>query len=93
MTEPIRSRPFVSENDNTFLWECLTTRSSGIPLSRRLAIADWALALDLDKAVTYRLWIFDREQMKDSAKLIAHEVFGDGLDGGDNHGASTAEVW
>ena len=80
MTEPNRSKPFVASDDN-FLWDCLTSRSSGVPLSQRLGIAEWVLAYDLDKAVSLRLLVFDREQMEHNAKLIAYEVskmFGDG---------------
>lgn len=72
MTERIGSKPFVS--DNEFLWECLTVRSSGIPLSKRLEIEHYALALDLDKAVSLRLLQFDSEVMAHSAKTIAYEV-------------------
>lgn len=99
MRQPKGSKPFVA-NANEFLWFCLTVETSGIAGSVRLEITDPVLAWDLDNAVTLRLLYFHNEQRQGDAKMIAYEVskiFGDGSgessDGGDDYGASEAEVW
>lgn len=86
MVEPIRSRPFVSDENENFLWFCLTVKTSGIAGSKRLQIQDEMVAWDLDNAVAFRLLIFEREVAEQQAKLIAFEVskiFGDGSGEGD----------
>ena len=68
------------ENDDEFLWFCLTVRTSGIAGSQRLNIDDDIVAFDLDNAVSLRLLKFDRAVAENQARLIAYEVskiFGD----------------
>lgn len=63
LVEAVRARlskTFV-ENDREFLAECLTARSSGIPLSIRLGVRDELVGWDLDRAACLRLLYYDNE--------------------------------
>jgi hypothetical protein len=62
------------QNDSEFLWFCLTVRSSGVPGSKRLQIADSVTALDFDNAVALRLLQFDEKVKENDRKLLAYEV-------------------
>lgn len=64
-------------------WLALLTRDTGVPASRRLQIKDEVVALDLDFAVSYRLFLLRNEENKATARQIAYEVskiFGGGQD-------------
>lgn len=67
-------------------WLALLTRDTGIPASQRLQIKDEVAALDLDFAVSFRLFRLRQEEMKGQARMIAYEVskiFGGGSDNDD----------
>jgi len=72
----------------------LLERNTGKAASDWLEIPDSVSALDLELAITYRLFKFDNDVMESNAILIANKVgmlFGDKEEA--DYEDSSAEVW
>jgi hypothetical protein len=71
--KPRRRNPFAL-NDGKLFWLALLTRDTGIPASQRLGLKDEVVALDLDLAVSFRLFRLREEEEKRAARRTAYEV-------------------
>lgn len=76
MTKPQGSATFL-KNDADFLWFSLTCRETKIPASIRLKIKDEVLALDLDNAVTLRLFRLDNEIKANDRRFLKALIVGE----------------
>ena len=68
-----RRQTNFAENPDALLWLGLLERNTKKPASEWLEI-EGTDALNLELAVTYRLFEFDNKVMKLNARLIAYEV-------------------
>lgn len=76
MTKPQGSATFL-KNDGDLLWFSMTCRETGIPASIRLKIKDEVLALDLDNAVTLRLFRFDNDEKANDRRFLKALIVGE----------------